>query len=190
MNRKEWLAQVKEEIIEPDLPICDPHHHLWDTPTDRYLLDEILEDTNGGHNIVSTVFVECNSMFRAGGPEALKVIGETEFVQGIAAMSASGRYGNTRVANGIVSHADLTLGADVRPVLEAHIAASNNRFKGIRHAAGWHQDSAVRNSHSHPTEHLMLDDQFQAGLQVLSDMGADLRCLVLPRTVAGVYRPS
>jgi len=170
MNRKEWLAQVKEEIIEPDLPICDPHHHLWDTPTDRYLLDEILEDTNGGHNIVSTVFVECNSMFRAGGPEALKVIGETEFVQGIAAMSASGKYGNTRVANGIVSHADLTLGADVRPVLEAHIAASNNRFKGIRHAAGWHQDSAVRNSHSHPTEHLMLDDQFQAGLQVLSDM--------------------
>ena len=114
MNRKEWLAQVKEEIIEPDLPICDPHHHLWDTPTDRYLLDEILEDTNGGHNIVSTVFVECNSMFRAGGPEALKVIGETEFVQGIAAMSASGKYGNTRVANGIVSHADLTLGADVR----------------------------------------------------------------------------
>ena len=170
MNRKEWLAQVKEEIIEPDLPICDPHHHLWDTPTDRYLLDEILEDTNGGHNIVSTVFVECNSMFRAGGPEALKVIGETEFVQGIAAMSASGKYGNTRVANGIVSHADLTLGDDVRPVLEAHIAASNNRFKGIRHAAGWHQDSAVRNSHSNPTEHLMLDNQFQAGLQVLSDM--------------------
>ena len=74
MNRKEWLAQVKEEIIEPDLPICDPHHHLWDTPTDRYLLDEILEDTNGGHNIVSTVFVECNSMFRADGPEALKAI--------------------------------------------------------------------------------------------------------------------
>ncbi len=171
MPRNEWLAQIKEDIIEPNLPICDPHHHLWDTPVERYLLDQILEDTNQGHNIVSTVFVECNSMLRANGPEEFKVIGETEFVQGIAAMSASGQFGHTRVADGIVSHADLTLGAAVRPVLEAHIAASHNRFKGIRHAAGWHSDSAIRNSHSHPTEHLMLDDQFQAGFQVLSDMG-------------------
>jgi len=171
MSNSDWLTQVKEDILEPDLPICDPHHHLWDHPTHRYLLDEILEDTGDGHNIVSTVFVECNSMFRGSGPEELKPIGETEFVQGIAAMSASGQYGNTRVAEGIVSHADLSLGQNVRPVLEAHIAASNNRFKGIRHATGWHPEKSVRNSHSRPAEHLMQNDKFLEGFQVLSDMG-------------------
>ncbi|MFT4712139.1 MAG: putative TIM-barrel fold metal-dependent hydrolase [Candidatus Azotimanducaceae bacterium] len=171
MSQEEWLAQVKEEIIEPELPICDPHHHLWDHPSHRYMLDEILKDTGEGHNIVSTVFVECSSMFRANGPEELKPVGETEFVQGIAAMSASGQYGKTRVAEGIVSHANLSLGKDVRPVLEAHVAASNNRFKGIRHAAGWHPEKSVRNSHSRPTEHLMRDEKFQEGFQVLSDMG-------------------
>ena len=67
MNRTEWLAQVAEPIIEPERPICDPHHHLWDHPDRRYLLDELLEDTRSGHNIVSTVFVECSSMYRDGG---------------------------------------------------------------------------------------------------------------------------
>jgi len=168
---QDWLAQVQEETIDPQLPICDPHHHLWDHPGSRYLLDEILEDTGSGHNVVSTVFVECASMYRGDGPVALRPVGETEFVQGIAAMSASGRYGHCRVARGIVSHADLTLGKDVGPVLEAHVAASPNRFRGIRHATGWHASDDIRNSHSNPTRGLMLDDRFQEGFAVLADMG-------------------
>lgn len=170
MDSQSWLDQVQEETLAPDLPICDPHHHLWDHPGSRYLLDELLTDTGSGHNIVSTVFVECASMYRAAGNEAMKTVGETEFVQGIAAMSASGGYGETRVAKGIVSHADLMLGEGVRPVLEAHVAASPNRFRGIRHAAGWHESADIRNSHSRPKQHLMLDDTFRKGLSVLEDM--------------------
>lgn len=171
MQAAEWLAQVTEEIIDPAQPICDPHHHLWDHPGSRYMLDELLADTNTGHNIVSTVFVECASMYRADGPEALRPVGETEFVQGIAAMSASGQYGPTRAASAIVSFADLTLGGDVEEVLAAHIAASPNRFRGIRHAAGWHESPDIRNSHSRPIEHLMMDDTFREGFAILGQMG-------------------
>ncbi len=167
----DWLAQVEEEILEPERPICDPHHHLWDRNGSRYLLDELLADTGSGHNIVSTVFVECLSMYRAGGPEAFRPIGETEFVQGIAAMSASGGYGPTRVAAGIVGYADLTLGDAVRPVLEAQVAASPNRFRGIRHAAGWHPSEAIRNSHTNPPEHLFLDESFRRGFAHLAPLG-------------------
>src|SRR5882724_9650045 len=112
-----WLDKIKEAALEPELAIVDPHHHLWDYPKvtgGRYLLDELLGDVNGGHNIVATVFMECGSMYRAAGAEALRPIGETEFVQGVAAMSASGTYGTTRVAAGIVGFADLALGASVR----------------------------------------------------------------------------
>ena len=166
-----WLAQVVEPAIDPERPICDPHHHLWDMPTSRYLLDELLEDIDSGHNVVSTVFVECEAMYRADGPAKMRPIGETEFVQGVAAMSASGGYGSIRAAKGIVSHADLMLGEDVREVLEAHIAASPNRFRGIRHAAGWHESDRIRNSHSNPPEVLMRDETFQAGLKVLTELG-------------------
>src|SRR5215471_19328861 len=136
-----WLEQTVEAALTPEQPIIDPHHHLWDYPkvtNGRYLLDELLSDLRSGHNIVATVFMECSSMYRARGPQALRPVGETEFVQGIAAMTASGTYGEAQVAAGIVGFADLSLGAAVREVLEAHIEASPNRFRGIRHAAGWH----------------------------------------------------
>jgi predicted TIM-barrel fold metal-dependent hydrolase len=171
MNDQErWLGQVYEPILEPDLPICDPHHHLWDTPTDRYLLDELLADTGSGHRIVSTVFVECAAMYRARGRESMRPVGETEFVNGIAAMSASGRYGETRVAAGIVSFADLTLGAGVGEVLDAHLAASP-RFRGIRHAAGWDAAEDVRNSHTDPPQGLLLRGDFRAGFAELAKRG-------------------
>src|ERR1700739_4361744 len=117
-EREAWLAQVKENALDPDLPIVDPHHHLWDHPGSRYMLDEILRDTGSGHRVLATVFVECMSMYRAEGPEPMRPVGETEFVNGIAAQSASGQYGETRIAAGIVSYADLTLGEAVVPVLE------------------------------------------------------------------------
>ncbi len=170
MNKTQWLAQVVEEVIDPDRAICDPHHHFWEHPGSRYLLDELLEDTNSGHRILSTVFVECSSMYRKNETTALAPVGETEFVQGISAMSASGQYGEMRAANGIVGYADLTLGESVRDVLISHQHASTNRFKGIRHAAGWHTSDQVRNSHTNPPEGLMMKDSFREGMAVLDEM--------------------
>lgn len=165
-----WHNQVVEEIIEPGLPICDPHHHLWDHPQSRYLLDELLRDTGSGHNVVSTVFVECSSMYRADGPEALRPVGETEFVNGVAAMSASGQYGPTRACLGIVGFADLTLGAAVSEVLDAHMGTTS-RFKGIRHASSWDASEAVRNAHTNPVEHLLQDASFREGFAELGRRG-------------------
>lgn len=161
---------MDEPILEPGRRICDPHHHLWDHPGNRYLLDELLADTGSGHNIVSTVFVECLSMYRDNGPEEMRCIGETEFVQGIAAMSASGRYGPTRHAAGIVSRANLA-GPNAAQVLEAHIAASPNRFRGVRDAAGWHPSPDIRNSHTSPPEHLFARDDFRRGFAHLERLG-------------------
>jgi predicted TIM-barrel fold metal-dependent hydrolase len=158
----------QEDILEPALPICDPHHHLWDFPNSRYLLPELLADLQSGHNVESTVFVECTSFYRASGPEELRVIGETEFVNGAAAMAASGRYGKVLACEGIVSRADLTLGSAVGPVLDAHIRAGNGRFRGIRHAAGWDASGDVRNSHTNPPQHLYAQPSFREGLRELA----------------------
>jgi len=115
-----WLAKHSPEpVLDADLPIIDTHHHLWERPDHRYLLHEFLADVNSGHNVVATVFVECNAMYRAQGPVEMRPVGQTEFVAGMAAMSDSGLYGKTRVAAGIVGFADLTLGDRVEPVLEA-----------------------------------------------------------------------
>ncbi len=174
MKQMQWLSQVEEEILDPHRAICDPHHHLWDYPDSdsdqrRYLLDEILSDTGSGHNIVSTVFVECGSMYRVDALAGFEVVGETEFVNGIAAQSASGQYGETRVAAGIVGMADLRLGAAVREVLEKHQRASD-RFKGIRHSAAWDASSEIRVSHAVPGASLMADSMFRQGFRVLAEM--------------------
>jgi predicted TIM-barrel fold metal-dependent hydrolase len=170
-----WLAQTVEEPLEPDVPICDPHHHLWDQQpgrvAPRYLLDEILADTAGGHRVVSTVFIECGAMYRTGGPEPLRPVGETEFVNGIAAMSASGIYGKTRVAAGIVGTADLRLGDGVAVVLDAQIAAGGGRFRGIRRAAAWDPDGAVPPHRTRPGQGLFLRDDFRAGFAHLAPRG-------------------
>src|ERR1700728_4042937 len=101
-----WLGKLTEEIIEPELPIVDPHHHLWDHPGSRYLLDELLADCNSGHNIVATVFIQCGSGYRTGGPEEMRCIGESEFVRAIAE-EGDRRGGKTKICAGIVSFADL-----------------------------------------------------------------------------------
>ena len=157
--RADWLNQVQEEVLEPERPICDPHHHLWDNDANPYLLPQLLADVGDGHNVVSTVFVECSAMYRADGPVAMQPVGETEFVNGIAAMTASGQYGDFRACVGIVSYADLTLGSEVGAVLDEHIRFSD-RFRGIRHAAGWDPSDQVRNSHTNPPEHLYLPGLF------------------------------
>ena len=170
MDRETWLALVEEDILDPEREICDPHHHLWDHPDSRYLLDELLDDVVSGHNVVSTVFVECAAMYRADGPVEMKPVGETEFVNGVAAMSASGGYGGIRACAGVVGYADLNLGDDVAPVLETHMQASP-RFRGIRHAAGWDPDPEVPDSHTDPFENMLADATFRAGFARLAPLG-------------------
>jgi L-fuconolactonase len=174
-NNQDWLIKVDEEILEPDLPICDPHHHLWDNAhvhvQPRYLLDEILEDVNSGHNIVSTVFIECGAMFRKDGPEHLRPVGETEFVNGIAAMSASGMYGKTQVATGIIGTVDLRIGALAGDVLDAHIAAGGGRFRGIRRAISWDASPDIRNHRTEPPEGLMMQEDYRRGFAELGPRG-------------------
>ena len=139
-----WLdKETPEGVLEPDLAIVDPHHHLWDIRSSGtephasfqqkvYLCEEIANDINdSGHNVVKTVFAQCGAFYRADGPKEMRCVGETEFVHGVAAMSASGLYGDAEICAGIFGEADLRPGASVEPVLEAHLRASRN-FRGIR----------------------------------------------------------
>ncbi len=167
----DWLDRVTEKAIEPDRPIIDPHHHLWDHPEHRYMLDELLADTRSGHNIVATVFVECMAMYRQDGPESLRSLGETEFVNGVAAQSACGLYGPIRAAAGIVGYVDLRLGKAVDEVLEAHIARAPDRFRGIRHASGFDPSPDVRDSHTNPPDGLLGDAAFRQGFARLAAHG-------------------
>ena len=170
-----WLAKAPaESILEPELPIVDTHHHLWDMPRYRYLLNELLADLNTGHNIVATVFEECRAMYRAHGPEEMKPVGEVEFVAGIAAMSDSGRYSPTRICRGIVGYADLALGDRVAAVLEAEIAAGGGRFRGIRYSAGWDADPIIGNSHGVSQSGLYLNANVRAGMRQLERLGLSL----------------
>src|SRR3981189_1052618 len=102
--RPDWLALRREEIIDPGRPIVDPHHHLWDRGGQRYLIDDMAADIASGHNVIATVYVEARSMYRAGGPEALRPVGEVEFANGAAAMSASGGYGPGAVCPRVRGH--------------------------------------------------------------------------------------
>lgn len=166
----EWLAKARaEDVLEPDLEIVDTHHHLWDRPGERYLLGDFLDDLNAGHRVSASVFVQCHAMYRADGLKAMQPVGETEFVAGVAAMSDCGRYGETKIAAGIVGFANLTLGAAVEPVLEAHIRAGGGRFRGVRHSAAWDADPVIGNGARGPG--LYLHDGFGAGLDKLTALG-------------------
>src|SRR3977135_752591 len=114
--REDWLAQRKEEVRDPQRPIVDPHHHLWDRGGQRYMIEEMAADIASGHNIVATVSVECRSTYPAPGPEAFLPAGQVEFANGVAAMSAGGGYGPAAMCVGIVSHVNLLLGDGARPV--------------------------------------------------------------------------
>ena len=167
-----WLELVQEQTIDPNLPIIDPHHHLWDfregTVQPRYFLDDFLADANSGHNIVASVFIECGTMFRDSGPADHAMIGETEFANGQAAMAASGAYGTTRVAAGIVGAAYLTSGAQVAEVLDAQIAAANGRLRGIRQGASWDANANVPNHRTEPMPQLYTDAKFREGFAQLA----------------------
>jgi predicted TIM-barrel fold metal-dependent hydrolase len=172
----DWLALTQEPTLEPEVPICDPHHHFWDfrserIPYQRYLLHELAADVNCGHNVRSTVFIEARSMYRPDGPAELRPVGEVEFVQGLAAASATGLYGPCRAAAAIIGHADLKLGDRVEPVLEALEAASPNRFRGIRHTVTWDRHPEIENRER---EGLLASADYRAGAQALARKGLSL----------------
>ena len=178
---QDWLSLTREAALEPDLPIIDPHHHFWndaDRSPRRYLLDDLAADVKG-QNVRQTVFIECGSMYRSDGATEFRVVGETEFVQGIAAECASGRYGDLRAAAGIIGTTDLRLGDRVAPVLEAQMAASRQRFRGIRHGGAWVEPgllpgaSLAPRSSSRPAiiQHLLLDSEFRRGYSYLRTYG-------------------
>jgi len=185
------------DIIDPHLPIIDPHHHLWDRRSlppagvdahlfvqaialsPLYLLDQLLADMGSGHNVVATVFLECGAFYRAEGPAVLRPVGETEFVNGVAAMAASGLYGPARACAGIVGHADLLLGEAVAPVLEAHLAASPARFRGIRHSPAHDPDPDVLGILQRNPPGLLADARFRDGLRTLARHGLSYDCWLL-----------
>jgi len=168
---EEWLLTNKEEALEPDLPICDPHHHLWDCNKtyieETYLLPEILNDTNSGHNIISTVFIECGAMYNPEHSIEEQVINETEFVNGIAAMNNSGLYGKTKIAEGIVGSAPLLIGDKVANILDKHLSVAPNRFKGIRSQAAMHPDGTIPSTRARPIEGVYINDMFHQGFSHL-----------------------
>ena len=170
--RQDWLDRRREEIIEPELPIVDPHHHLVDRPeTGRYLLPDLLADIGSGHNVTATVYLEWLSMYRAQGPVERRPIGEIEFANGVAAMAASGTYGTTKVCAGIVGYADLARGASVETVLEAMIAAGGGRFRGIRFITASHSDQAAWGSPIIRPAGLLTDPRVREGFARLAPLG-------------------
>ncbi len=169
--REDWLALHSEDVIDPGRPVVDPHHHLWERDGQRYMIEELAADLASGHNIVATVYVEARSMYRAAGPEALRPVGEVEFANGVAAMSASGGYGRTAICAGIVGHANLLLGDGAREVLAAEIAAGNGRFRGIRHSSAWHPDPDVAGMYANRPKGLLLDPVFRKGFACLAPLG-------------------
>jgi len=170
--RKEWLDRRREDPLDPALPIVDPHHHLIDRPeSGTYLMSDLLEDIGSGHNIVATVYLEWLSMYRAGGPEEMQPVGEIEFANGVAAMSASGGYGKPRLCAGIVGRADLMLGASVAEVLEPMIAAGGGRFRGIRYIASSDPDQAQWGATFVRPQGLLLDKRVREGFAQLAPLG-------------------
>lgn len=168
--RPDWLALRPEAALDPGQPVIDSHHHLYHRPGLRYLLDDYLADLDCGHDVKATVAVQARAMLRADGPPELASLGETEFLNGQAAMSASGIYGPVRVAAAIVGHVDLTLGNRVRPVLERHMAASG-RLRGIRQPLAWDADGTLLNPAYGTFEGLADSDAFRQGLAVLQKLG-------------------
>ena len=166
----DWLAQVQEDIIDPQLPIIDPHHHLWNGDNQLagsfpYLIENLNEDTFSGHNIVGTIFMECAQGYYSDGEEKYKPVGETEFVVNL--MKASKKLPKTTNIIGIIGYADLMLGGEVKDVLDKHLLKGEGLFKGIRHAAGWDKNLEIHNSHSNPIENIYYNKSFREGAEEL-----------------------
>ena len=167
-NNTQWLSQVREAVIDPGREIVDPHHHLWPKPLLSYDLEELWSDTEDGHKVVQTVFMECGSAYRTDGPEHMKPVGETQFVTA-AAERAAQSPGKAQIA-AIVAHADLRL-AELDTVLDAHTAAAKGRFRGIRHAGAFEADAGALTIPGRGPKGLFADAAFRRGVVRLGARG-------------------
>ena len=186
--RPEWLSKVAEAPLDPGLPIVDAHHHLWKLPHETYLLPELLADLrppSGGHNIVATVFAECGAMYRTEGPPELRSLGEVEFANGVAAQSASGAFGPTRVCAAIFGSVDLMLGREAGRVMDAHIARAPDRYRGVRPIVAADPHGVLDPWPSAP-DGMMASDAFRDGARELAGRGLSLDIWVFHHQLAEV----
>lgn len=172
ITRPEWLRRRCETVIEPERPICDSHHHLWNRPNNRYLVEDFAVDLGSGHNIVSTVFVECEAEYRPDGVESLRPVGETEFAVRESKRATATLASSTNIAAGIISFVDLRLGAEVERIVAAHAEAGRGRFRGIRHCVATDADNRVPAHRKQPPLGLLADDSFREGFACLAPSGA------------------
>ena len=166
----DWLDKVKEAPVEPDYPVIDPHHHLWLSNHRRefaYPIEDLGKDVRTGHNILATVFIQCLSMYRETGPEHLKPVGETEWIDSIATDFGSRNPQDAKLCAGIVGHVDFRLSEHVDEALEAHKSASA-RFRGIRQGASWSDDAEITQNRVIGQQHLYMDPAFRKGFSRLS----------------------
>ena len=172
----DWLKRIREDVIDPEQRIIDPHHHLWPKTTEgstnvkrlrlyNYMLEDFWEDTSSGHNVTDSVYIECSEFFWNSEKEHLNPVGETEHIKGLAQLS---QKNSTKTSiSGIIGHANLLLGKDVNEVLERHIDIGGNLFKGIRHAGSWDPSDKINNSHHNPPRDMYLMKEFGEGVKAL-----------------------
>ena len=173
MRNSNWLNKHQEEVLEPSREICDAHHHLWDYPDSKYLTDDYIKDISSGHNITSTVYVECGSKYRQEGPDFLRSVGEVDFVRDSVTSFNENNSSGTRICNAIVGYANLT-DKNSTKTLDELIDASN-LMVGVRHASAWDKNKNIRNAHTHPIERLL-------GTQILREDSLNLRNEILALT--------
>lgn len=161
--RDDWLAQSQESAIWPDLLIVDAHHHLFDRPGNVYLVEAFAQDLASGHNVVATVYVQARTAYLANGDERYRPVGETSFA---AKAAQSGR-----ICTAIVAFADLGLGIEVGPVLDAHLAAAGGRLRGVRQIATWDKCAGLLNPAYPTTSNMLASEEFRAGFAQLGSRG-------------------
>jgi L-fuconolactonase len=171
-----WHAgTLEEEVIEPELPIVDPHHHTYDNVNGvyKYALDDLHNDLNSGHRIVGSVYVEGYSAgWYNDGPEHLRPVGEIKRIVDATREPWLLKHGTCKLAAGIVGFIDLTLEVEeVDQVLHAYDEASGGRVRGVRHRAVYDAGTVGRYILDAPKQHILADPAFRRGFARLASSG-------------------
>ena len=182
--REDWLAKRQEAAIDPDQPIIDAHHHLFDRPDQRYLAEDLAADIGADLNMRATVVVQARSFYHTNGPEMFRPVGETEFAAAVAAKAAASR--GPKLCAAIVGYANLMLGTAVRPVLEAHLAAGKGMFRGIRQILAWDADERLLNPAYPTTADMMESAAFRAGFAQLADLNLSFDAWIFFHQIPGL----